>query len=309
MRKRVPLARHLWVVPSLLFAMGLTSEWSAAGETPNILLTAFDEVAHPGEAVTLRAKLERLGWWGLHFHMHGNALTFSSPGLVNREVKTAEEGMATVAVRMPEGSAGLYRVRVGFAGSGQHQSAEAVGHIFVWPKDSPVLVTDIDHTISDLSILQVPFTPNRETPALAGAVEALTELARTYRIVYLTARDEILLERTRAWLSEKGFPEGPLFCRDFHLGGRQETFKRQFLAELKGRYPYLVVGVGDQPSDARAYLSNGLKAFLLNPDDMCQVPRQAIVVRSWREVRDGLLGEPEKFPKGIQPVTYTPGRR
>jgi hypothetical protein len=306
MRKRSALARCLRILP-LLSAFSIAPARLTAGESPDILLTAFDEVAHPGETMTLRAKLERLGWWGLHFHMHGYPLSFTSPGLVNREVKTAEEGMATFTVRVPEGSAGLYRVRVGFAGSG-HQHAEAVGRIFVWPTDSPVLVTDIDHTISDLSILQVPFTPNRETPALAGAVDALTELARTYRIVYLTARDEIFYERTSAWLSEKGFPEGPLFCRDFHLGGRQETFKRQFLAELKGRYPHVVVGVGDQPGDARAYLSNGLKAFLLNPSDMSQAPRQAIVVRSWREVRDQLRKESEKFPTEIQPVTYTPGK-
>jgi hypothetical protein len=298
---------HCLKVLSMLFAMGIASAPVTASGTPDIMLTAFDEVAQPGETVTLRAKLERLGWWGLHFHMRDYSLTFTSPGLVNRGVKTAEEGVATVAVRVPAGPAGLYRVRIAFNGSSHSRPAEAVGRVFVWPKDGPILVTDIDHTISDLSILQVPFTPIRETPALAGAAEALTELARTYRIVYLTARDEILVERTRAWLNEKGFPEGPLFCRDLHLGGRQETFKRQFLAELKGRYPRVVVGVGDQPGDARAYLSNGLKAFVLNPEDRSQVPTQAIVVRSWREVRDQLLGEPAWLRQGIRPVEYRPG--
>src|SRR5204863_234690 len=82
----------------------------------------------------------------------------------------------------------------------------------------------------------------RKTPPMPGAVEALTALSRLYRIVYLSARDEVLYEKTKAWLDDKGFPEGPVFCRDFHIGSRQEVFKQRFIAELKGHFPRVVVG-------------------------------------------------------------------
>ena len=174
--------------------------------------------------------------------------------------------------------------RSSFRRQRHHQPAEATGRVFLWPADSRILITDVDHTISDLALLKVPFTPNERIPALPGAAVALTELSRTHRIVYLSARDEALYDKTRAWLQEKGFPEGPLFCREFRVSVGQETFKRQFIAEFKKRYPQTVVGIGDQPSDARAYLSNGMAALLLDPEGRAELPAGAVRVSSWREV-------------------------
>jgi hypothetical protein len=253
-------------------------------------LTAYDSLAQPGATVPMRAKLEHAGPWGIHLHMRGYPIRFASPALVNQESNTAEESTATVQVKTPPGASQLYRVTATFAGSAHHEVARSVGRLFVWPKNSPILITDVDHTISDLSELKVPFTADERIPPLPGAVKALRELALTYRIIYLTARDEILYEKTRAWLEKKGFPEGPVFCRDFHLGDKQEAFKQRFIAEFKKRYPSVSVGVGDQPSDAHAYLSNGLTAFLIAPKDSSTAPKGAVVVRSWREVCRQLRG-------------------
>jgi hypothetical protein len=253
-------------------------------------LTAFDSLAQPGAAVPLRAKLEHAGPWGIHLHMRGYPLRFTSPGLANQESKTAEESSATVQVKAPPGAPQLYRVTVSFAGSAHHEAARAVSRLFVWPKNSLILITDVDHTISDLSELKIPFTADERIPPLPGAVKALRELAITYRIIYLSARDEILYEKTRAWLEKKGFPEGPVFCRDFHLGDKQEAFKQRFIAELKKQYPNISVGVGDQPSDAHAYLNNGLRAFLIEPKESSAAPKGAVVVRSWKEVCRQLRG-------------------
>ena len=70
-------------------------------------------------------------------------------------------------------------------------------------------------------------------PALPGAVETLATLARRYRIIYLTGRDHAFYNKTRAWLEGGGFPEGPLFTRDYHIWETQGTFKRNFIAKLK----------------------------------------------------------------------------
>src|SRR5262249_41238592 len=155
----------------------------------------------------------------------GQLLRFSNTLMGSREVKTDEEGLASLSVDVVAEPPRLYRVQVRFPGKDPSRAAEAASRLFLWPKESPILITDVDHTISDLTEIKVPYTSIDRTPTLAGAVEALTELSRAYRIVYLSARDEVLYEKTRAWLNEKGFPEGPLFCRDFHIGSRQETFK------------------------------------------------------------------------------------
>jgi hypothetical protein len=257
-----------------------------------VWLTAYDALSQPGAIVPMRAKLEHAGPWGSHFHMRGYPLRFTSPGLLDEESKTAEESTATVQLRVPSTGPTVCSVAVSFAGSARHDAARANSRVFVWPKNSAILITDVDHTISDLSELKIPFTATERIPALPGAVAALTELAARYRIVYLTARDEIFYEKTRAWLREKGFPEGPVFSRDFHVGAKQETFKQHFIAELKKRYPNVSVGVGDQPSDAHAYLNNGLKAFLIQPkaSGTDAAPKGAIIVRSWEEVCRHLRG-------------------
>ena len=258
-----------------------------------VRLTAYDALTQPGAIVPMRAKLEHAGPWGSHFHMRGYPLRFTSPGLVDEESQTAEESTATVRLKAPSAGPIVCSVAVSFEGSARHNAACANSRVFVWPKNSAILITDIDHTISDLSELKIPFTANERIPAMPGAVAALTELAARYRIVYLTARDEVFYEKTRTWLREKGFPEGPVFSRNFHVGAKRETFKRRFIAELRRCYPDVSVGVGDRPSDARAYLNNGLKAFLLQPkaSGADAAPKGAIIVRSWEEVCRHLRGD------------------
>jgi hypothetical protein len=278
---------------SLLASIALVGLASQAPRSPvryEPWLTAFDSLTQPGTTVPMRAKLEHGGPWGIHLHMRGYPLRFTSPGIVNQESKTAEESTAAVQVKAPSGALQLNRVTVSFAGSAHHEAARAVSRLFVWPKDSLILITDVDHTISDLSELKIPFTADERIPPLPGAVKALRELAVTYRIIYLSARDEILYEKTRAWLEKKGFPEGPVFCRDFHLGDKQEAFKERFIADLKKHYPNVSVGVGDQPSDAHAYLNNGLRTFLIQKKESGAAPKGAVVVRSWQEVCRQLRG-------------------
>jgi hypothetical protein len=282
-----PLSSCLLTVIALL---GLAPQATRSPVRYDPWLTAFDALTRPGSTVPMRAKLEHAGPWGIHLHMRGYAIRFASPGLINQESKTEEESTATVQVKPPPGALPLYRISVTFAGSAHHEAARAASRLFVWPKNSLILITDVDHTISDLSELKVPFTADDRIPPLPGAVEALRELAVSYRIIYLSARDEILYEKTRAWLNTKGFPEGPVFCRDFHLGDKQEAFKQRFISELKKHYPNVSVGVGDQPSDAKAYLNNGLKAFLIKPKESGAAPKGAVIVRSWQEVCRQLHG-------------------
>ncbi|MBV8678437.1 MAG: hypothetical protein JO355_14845 [Planctomycetaceae bacterium] len=256
-----------------------------------VKLTVYDRLLLPGEPIALEAKLEHDGIAGLNPDMRGYPLRFTIPTVLDQEVMTAREGVATaregvaaLSVRSSHASEGPARVIVRFPGSRLHRPVEVAGRIFVWPAASPILITDIDHTISDLREFDVLFTENAHIPALPGAVEALAALARRYRILYLTARDHAFYNKTRDWLERRGFPEGPLFMRDYHVWETQGTFKRNFIAKLKERYPNVAVGVGDRPDDAQAYLDNDMKTLIIDPTGEGRFPGQVLVVSSWREV-------------------------
>ena len=80
------------------------------------------------------------------------------------------------------------------------------------------LVVDLDGTVCISSGLDVARKAPEDIEASPGAAAAVTELARHYQIVYLSARDDALINRSRRWLDLKHFPHGPLLVRDLHLG-------------------------------------------------------------------------------------------
>jgi hypothetical protein len=278
-----------WLLPWTL-ALGVPAP-AAAEEPAEVRLTVFDQLARPDETVVLRAKLEHRGKAGANPDLRGYVLKFHSPSLIDRETKTGADGMATVEVKPPAGTKSPVAFTVAFAGSPHHKPAAAQGRLFVWAADRRLLVSDIDNTISDLAEVKVPFTDNQNIPPLPGAVETLKELSRTQGIVYLTARDDALYPKTRAWLQLKGFPDGPVFCRDFSLLESQEGFKRRFLQTLKNRYRHLIAGVGDKPGDARAYLHAGMKAYLIDPLGEAPVVPGAVMVKTWHDVQRNLAKE------------------
>lgn len=289
MREQIRRGSVLGLAAVVLLSAGGAWTWPAAVRFP-VLLSAFDQVARPGESVTLTVKLYQPTRLGFHINLHDRPIHFACPPLPAWEASSGEDGLATVEVTAPAGVPEVWPFEAHYPGGPRHKPARGSGRVFRWPADSPILVTDVDHTVSDLSQVRVPFTSNRRSPPLPGAVEALNHLAASYRVVYLTARDECLYDKTREWLAEKGFPAGPLFCRDAHLFRSSEEFKRGFLADLAKRFPNLAAGVGDRTGDARAYLANGMIALLIDPKGKVERPPGAVVVSSWHEVARHLTG-------------------
>lgn len=247
-------------------------------------LTVYDAVVTPGDKPTLRAKLEHHGVAGINPDMRGYRLNFSGPPDWKAEATTGKDGVAEVVIDLPNKAGRCIAFDAEFPGSKRHKPARGGGRIFVWDKDSPILVTDIDHTISDLSQARLPFTDIKDIPPLPGAVAALNALAKDYRIVYLTAREDAMLTKTRDWLQLKEFPEGPVFVRDNLFSTTQEGFKSGFLKEFRRRYPKLLVGVAENPHDARAYLDNGLTPYMIDPNGKKKFPPGSVVVKSWDDI-------------------------
>lgn len=264
-------------------------------------LRAFDELLTVGKTATLSAKLERGGFlfWGRD--VHGAKITFEilhvpesakseKPVYVELcEAHTNRDGIASAD--MKGFFKGVHLIRAIYpAGS----AVQAFSRVFVVDPKTPILVCDIDHTIADISTLGFLTTEPHDVEPLPGAVEALMRLGEKYAIVYLTARDDSFHDTTMEWLRIKGFPEGPVFFSDLSktaFAGSARRFKSSRIAQWRDAGLNLQVGVGDRPQDAQAYLSNGMKAFILT-DEPQKLPYDATAVESWTEMANTILKQP-----------------
>ena len=273
------------LVGALLIALLFTATRSLTGGK-TVLVTAFDVLARAGETVTLRVKLQR--GVGLR-DIKNEPVTFRLPDGTAVTAVTDRQGVAAGDARF--GSPGDLAVPVVLpersASAATTASGQQCVRVFVRPPDVRIAVCDVDHTLADISALKVLYTPNEQTPALPGAREVLSRLAETHLIVYLTARDDKLLDKTRGWLAMKGFPDGPVFARDLGpdpISARK--FKTTWLKAFKASWPNVEYGFGDRDEDAAAYDAAGIRSYIVraNPFDPAELPATATWVADWAAI-------------------------
>jgi len=147
--------------------------------------------------------------------------------------------------------------------------------------DKPVVIIDLDGTVvsgSTLSILAMvvgsffPFLYTTFVGPMPLAPEKITEFSASYNIVYVTARPRQVGAPSLDWLNSKGFPEAPLFYQDRSIFSFIETLiQPDFVVEYKTEAVQYVSdqgltvewGIGDSPTDIKAYSNNELKSILI----------------------------------------------
>jgi hypothetical protein len=237
-------------------------------------LTAFDAVGASGDSIRLRALCERR-WLALLRQPLANVpLTFRlDSGAEVGPVPTDASGIAEVSTR-----ADARRFTV--LGPGR---SPAEGQLYRFDRDAPLLVCDLDRTVSDGSALRFWLSPNSFIRPFDGAPEALRTLSHHFRIVYLTARRDLVLEKTRRWLELYLFPPGPIVGRPWSfLPPSPEEFKRAALADLTRTFARVRIGIGDRAHDARAYLAHGLTAIAFRPTQ--RMPEEAVLCTTWNDI-------------------------
>jgi hypothetical protein len=289
--------RWVWVV--LIFALpaGVLAGavWMAThlltGGT-DVLATPYDVLAQPNEPVTLQVKLQR----GIGLPDAVNEpVTFLLPDGQVLPATTDGEGLAGVTAKFDAPGDLTVPVALGerFAAVSFPDAGPPAVRVFLRPPDVPIAVCDIDHTLADISAAKVLQTPNERTPALAGSAEVLSRLAKTHFIVYLTARDDKLLNKTREWLAMNGFPDGPVFARDLGpdpLSARR--FKTRWLTTFTASWPNVEYGFGDRDEDAAAYHAAGVRSFIVRgkPLEPGELPDSAQAVPDWAGIGERLFG-------------------
>jgi len=192
--------------------------------------------------------------------------------------RTDGDGQAALQVRLERGI-GSYEARAYVGG----QRLGAVGRVFAWDPCRVVIAVDVDQTIErtdyDDLILKRGEDPS---PPVGRAADVLRALARDYHLVYFTGRPRCLLEKTRQWLDEHGFPPGPVVTsKGLRDVVRPGEFKRQRLRRLRHDWPNLLIGIGDKPSDADAYGANGMLSLVVAGRDHEDFGAHALVFPEW----------------------------
>ena len=133
----------------------------------------------------------------------------------------------------------------------------AEGTLVVVARDQTAFVSDVDGTLTESEFAEVPaLMKNRLPLAHAGTARVFGLLAdRGHVPIYLTARPEWLVSRTRAFLKENQFPEGVLVTKrdkSGALGQAAAVYKKEELARI-AQTVRIHWAFGNMPTDADAY--------------------------------------------------------
>lgn len=157
---------------------------------------------------------------------------------------------------------GSHRLRITVVGDGTSTELAVV----VVPSGQSIVVSDVDGTLTESETAEFPALMKRKLPDVHPyAAEAFRKLAaQGFVPVYLTARPDWLLPRTRQFLAANQFPPGVVITErntTGQLGSGAAAFKRREIEKLveRGRTK-IEWAFGNMPSDAETYA-----AFVRDP--------------------------------------------
>lgn len=266
--------------------------------------SAVDVVAVAGETLMcsewgVRFEKPYVGWWRSRtdFSDDDDELTVIVNGqVVDIGVSLDSEGYCSFGSRRkpsPEALAqmnlrkGVNSLRV----ECRQQVAEA--RIFLWTPDKPVVVCDVDGTITRTDVRGFVDSVVADSPTVAHAGVCRFFASLDANIVYLTSRPIAIVNLTRGFLKALrqhgvSMPDGPLLTsRDNIIGAlytelvskAPDVFKTRALLDVASAYgrratPFKA-GFGNKSTDYRAYARAGVPhdaIFSIDPDSKLRLP-------------------------------------
>jgi hypothetical protein len=257
-------------------------------------LRASDMLVEAGQEAALEASLGT----GLRKEgLDGKRIQFFMGEQMLGEARTDGAGTATFRWKVPEKPAD-YRVQARLSPADQPQEKVAGADIFVAAraKDATLAVVDLDRTVVQSGFFSVLVGAAKPMP---GAAVVLGRLARDNTIVYLTHRPDFLATTSKRWLTENGFPPGPVLTSTMGtLLSGSGAYKAARLAAVKRIFPNVLVGIGDKMSDVKVYADTGARPILIfqpdwsehDPekfeklaDELAALPDSVQVVTNWQQ--------------------------
>ncbi len=282
--------------PSILIDVGDNTDTSTLGAENGVLFYAYDALAYPQQQLTMTVRLvssrtfEGLSGVSITFtqaNYRVGAATTDSHGMARLAVEPTERGDYTFVATITDVPANVADDVLAVTPTRALLTARNVDDKFIVVSVDNVLVRpSLGNLLAGENILPMP-----------GASDALSRLAeeKECTVIYLVDRSEQMNGRLKYWLSDHGFPAGPVLAMKPGASGRGGTTG---LTDLWRAYPGLIMGIGGDIVSMRAFLDNGMTAFLLpdyqaDPDEMRDLAddieylpnsTRLSVVNSWQEI-------------------------
>jgi hypothetical protein len=287
-----------------------------------VLLYGPDILTTPGSRVQLEARLRSpRSLEGVE----GVRISFSENGRLLGEAITDEKGAARIDCSIR--TAGPHVIDIvptklpRDIDDDYNQALQARARMLVEadPPDTKFIVVDLDHTLVDAGGGSV--LVKSDSREMSHAVDAMRRIGESYHVIYLTHRPQAMTVKSGLWLRDHNLPVGVLIsARGKEMLESNEKYKSAVLAELRASHAGLEIGVGDEASDAAAYVENDMTAYLMphckpNPEDRHKLAREILAlphqdrvqaVTGWEQIEQGILNHrrfpAEEFAKSLAKV-------
>ena len=242
----------------MLCMAGCGAESILIGTNEGFVLIAMDGLALPGEEIPLQARLEG---GDMLQPQSGFVVRFYREGKLFKATETDDDGLASVSFTPEE--PGDYMFTVDVAPYGMKESPPDVQEILITccRSDDPVVVVDMDKTLVASGFHTVLI--GDPAPA-AYSQEVMQRLAGSHAIVYLTHRPDYFGVKSKKWLADNKYPEGPVLLSSLSgfLKG-SGAYKSEKLRQMREKFKRIETGIGDKISDVMAYHENQIFSFLI----------------------------------------------
>lgn len=270
-------ARQTAQAAFLMIATALPSP--ARGEQ---ILSLQDSIIGPGRHARLVAYLTRESLFGIPKDIEHTTVTFFAGCHTLGTANTGEAGMAILECPIPSDVPDEIRAEATYSGN----RMEGAARLFHWTDRKIAVCIDIDDTISRTDLDDVLLDEeDDDSKPLRHSRETLQYLSEDYHIFYLTARPSFLLEKTRNWLSSRGFPAAPVIVshrkRDLL---QQAEYKERMLRTLQKDWPNILIGIGDKATDAQAYGERDMLAIIVRGKKPEEIGRHALIMPDWKTI-------------------------
>lgn len=269
------------------------------------LLLTVDDFAHvPGRPGLFVAQLEAETPFGVRDGVEDHTITFWLDDIRVGTARTDGEGRAELLVHNPLPPKATYCAATARIDQRELRDQRPV---HAWTDGRVIIVVDVDDTLADTDYDDLLLDPiDTESRPYPGAADILQQLQQHYHVLYLTARPRFLLEKTRDWLRRHGFPRAPVMTAPTVSDVlKPETLKRRLLAQRRETWPNMLIGVGNQPTDTRAYVSVGMLSIFIT--DRVHAAAPNVITRSdWSMIRRlferhaGTLRSPQRLRRLLQ---------
>ena len=278
------------------------------GAENGVLFYAYDVLTYPKEPIDLVAKVQMAKFLE---DVSGVTVGFYKGSELIGTARTNDYGRATLTWTPPEKGDYSFSAKITAVPDNDYKD---MLHISPAPllvaarsKETPFVVIDLDHTVVDSSFFRVLIGGAKP---MADSVKVTKKIAKQYSIIYLTQRPTLLTRNSKMWLQDNRYPTGVLLLGDLNESlANSGRFKTSLLSQTKKMFPNIPIGIGDKPSDAQAYMDNGMVAYLLphykEKHKSMRAKAEEIrslhgqdrlnVVRDWSQIEAGIF-KSKQFP-------------